>query len=132
MTDLIFLIDDYIMEIKESDLYNNYLIYSKKVNELYHLEFKELNNLNEKFNEVMKYGKYHPDFKDISKKYRDQRIKYYNFEEVILLKKYSKQLDEKISAFFNKLTKKISVHIPIFNELGMIESTTGGLSCGHK
>ena len=132
MTDLIFLIDDYIMEIKQSELYLNYLRYTNTVNELYHLDFKKLNELNDEFNEVIKYGTYHPDFKEISRKYREQRIKYYNFEEVKLLKTYSKQLDDKVNSFFNKLTKKISVHIPIFNELGMIESTTGGLSCGHK
>lgn len=131
MTELLLLIDDYIKDVKEMNSYKKYLKYYNVVNSTLIDDYNELLILKEKFDEVMKYGKYHPDYKEVLKSYQLKRINYYENENVIYLKKYQKEVEEIVNSFLNKLTKEISTNIPIINELGLVSNSLGGLSCGN-
>lgn len=130
MTELILLIDDYIEDVKNSNSYKNLVKYNNIVNTKYKDMYNELINLKIKFDDVSKYGNHHPDYKEVSIKYRDIRVKYYNNEDVKLLKKYEKEVDLLVNSFLNELTKSISSNIPIINELGLVTNNLGGLNCG--
>jgi|SRR5690625_1105645 len=131
MTELILLIDDYIKDFKNTKTYQNYYKYYNKVNTNHKDSYDDMIEAKNKFDEVMKYGKFHPDFKNVSKEYQEKRINYYENEDVKLFRKYQKEVENAINNFLNELTKEISSNIPIINELGLVTNSLGGLNCGN-
>ncbi|HHT55491.1 MAG TPA: hypothetical protein GX012_02900 [Acholeplasma sp.] len=130
MIELMFLIDDYIDEIKETKLYKDYYSKTMLVETKYKKQKQELIDLKIKFDEVMKVGKFHPDFSDVAKEYQRVRTLYYQNEDILLQRKLEKKLQDTINNFIKTITNKISDYIPTLNELGFIEKKKGGPTCG--
>ena len=131
MIELNFLIDDYIDEFKQTKLYKDYYEITELVQTKYKDKTKELVDLKNKFDEVMKIGKFHPDFKDVAKDYQRVRTEYYQNEDILLQRELEKKLQNSINNFIKTITEKISDHIPTLNELGFIEKKKGGPACGN-
>lgn len=130
MTELMLLIDDYIHEFKQTNLYQEYIKLTKEVNEKYRDEMKRLVEMRNEFNEVVKYGSYHPDFKRVTSEYQNLRKNYYEKEDVMLQLNLEKTIQSSIDSFIKTITSKISTYIPTKNELGFISKNKGGSSCG--
>lgn len=130
MIELMFLIDDYIDEIKETKLYKDYYSKTMLVETKYKKQKQELIDLKIKFDEVMKVGRFHPDFTDIAKEYQKVRSEYYSNEDIVLQKELEKNLQVTINNFIKTITNKISDHIPTLNEFGFVEKKKGGPACG--
>jgi|SRR5690554_5225177 len=131
MIELNFLIDDYIDEIKQTKLYQDYYEKTKLIETKYSKDKKALIEIKIKFDEVMKVGKFHPDFQEVAKEYQRVRTEYYQNEDIVLQRELEKKLQNYINNFVKTITTKISDHIPTLNELGFIEKKKGGPSCGN-
>lgn len=131
MTNIYNLIDDYINTIKESSIYKEYVNLVNKVNKDYKDIYIELLNYKNKFDDVMKYGKHHPDYSETVKTYQNLRIKYYNNLDVKRMNELRKLIEEKVNNFLKEITNVISSNIPVINELGLMSNNFGGLSCGN-
>src|SRR5690554_7087606 len=132
MIDLINLVDNYIDNIKNTKLYLDYVNISNSNKVKYKKDLEELTELKIKFDDVIKVGKFHPDFKEVTKKYQEHRIKYYSKEDIVLEKELSNKLLKELNNFIKEITNSISKHIPVSNELGFVEKVTGGSSCGSN
>lgn len=130
MIELNFLVDDYIDEIKNSAIYQDYVKLTREVNIKYQAEMDELVSLKTKLNEVIKIGKLHPDFKEVTSKYQLARTYFYEQDDVKLQISLEKALENEINNFIKTITMKISDYIPTVNELGFIDKKKGGPSCG--
>lgn len=132
MIDLINLVDNYLDNIKSTKLYQDYINIINNNKLKYKSELEELLHFKIKFDEVIKVGRFHPDFKEVTSKYQEKRIKYYNNKEVLMEKELTKKLEKELNNFINTITNAISIHIPISNELGFIKKSKGGSSCGSN
>src|SRR5690554_7916226 len=83
MIELNFLIDDYIDEFKQTKLYKDYYEITELVQTKYKDKTKELVDLKNKFDEVMKIGKFHPDFKEVASNYQKIRNDYYQNKDIV-------------------------------------------------
>lgn len=84
------------------------------------LEFKELNK---KYEEVSKYGKYHPDLKDVQKRFSTKKIELYNHPLIKEYKQCEKKIELILTEVASKLATSVSKKIKHPNELGLIEKS---------
>lgn len=109
-------------EIKGSEDY-------KKLQKLHKIidtnsEIKELINIfkkyNDKYEEVSKYGKYHPDLKKVQKQFSEAKTNLYSNK---LVKEY-KELENRIQKILDNISKELAIgvskKIKHPNELGLI------------
>src|SRR5690625_7595638 len=102
MTELILLIDDYIKDFKNTKTYQNYYKYYNKVNTTHKDSYDDMIEAKNKFEEVMNYGKLHPDFKNVSKEYQEKRVNDYENEDLTLIRKYQTEADNAIKHLVNE------------------------------
>lgn len=96
-------------EIKQSHEYKEML----RLNEVIKSEYKEiLKNYHktfEKFDEVLILGgKYHPDFKKVSKAYQEAKIELYEKEEVKTYFKYERKINELLKEISDEIFSSVS------------------------
>ena len=111
-----------VEEIKSKKEYKKLLELHKIIETDQHI--KELITIfqkyNDKYNEVSKYGKYHPDLKKVSKEFAQAKENLYSNE---IVKEY-KTLENLIQKEFNNISKElatsISPKIKHPNELGLV------------
>ncbi|VEU81222.1 YlbF family regulator [Haploplasma axanthum] len=128
MTDLLLLAYDYVDEFKNKDYYQEYISLSKMIDDKYYDDLIKVNKIKEEYDAVLEYGRYHPDFKDVTKKYSEAKKKLFEIDDIKRYFELDRIIEEEINEFLNKVTSSISENIPVFNKFGFI-TKKGGSSC---
>lgn len=129
LTNILLSAYDYLDELRENPKYIEYIKLNKEIKTVFAEEFKELDNCKKAFEEVLEYGRNHPDFKKVSSEY--SKISKELFSKPLLRKQLAlnNEIESLINNFLNEIVSEISPNIPVLNELGII-SNKGGFSCG--
>jgi len=109
-------------EIKDSKEYKKLLelkVVIAKTEEIQNL-ISNFNKLNNQYNEVAKYGKYHPDLKKVQKEFSIAKDLLYNNEVVKEYRRLEKFIQKKLDEISRSLAESISKKIKYPNELGLI------------
>ncbi|WP_162151096.1 hypothetical protein [Haploplasma modicum] len=130
MTNLTMLAYDYLDELRMDKNYIDYLKINKEIKENYKDELIKINEYKVAFEEVLSYGTYHPDFKEISEKYSNYSKELFSQPIFIEQLRLNTLIEHQINEFIKKITNSISSYIPYPNEYGMI-SKKGVNSCGY-
>jgi|GEM_PF-3176248 len=128
MIKLLLLVDDYVKEIKNKDYYKKYIYLNDMISDKYFDLIKLLNEKKEKYDEISKYGKYAPDFKEISNAYQKIKMEVMMVDEIKQYFFLNRKIEEEINDFFREISLAISPNIPVINKLGFI-SLKKGKSC---
>lgn len=99
-----------IDEFKQSELYQNYLLKSKAYRQEKMLPLIEMYNTEKKrFDEVSKYGKYHPDYEKVRLSYTNakttlfQTEEYRNYQDALMrLNFYLRDISRNITSIINE------------------------------
>lgn len=129
MTDLLMTAYDYLDYLRNNEKYQAYIKLNKEVKSEFKEEFANLAKAKKAFEEVLEYGKNHPDFKTAANHYSSLSKTLYSKPKLIEQVKLNQDLENNINEFLKSLTNLISDNIPILNELGIV-SKKGGISCG--
>ncbi|AIO19663.1 hypothetical protein KQ51_01789 [Candidatus Izimaplasma bacterium HR1] len=109
-------------EIKQKRKYKRLLELNKEIKKS--LQIQELinnfQNLNLKFEEVSKYGKYHPDLKQVQIKFSEAKTNLYTNEIVKEYKELENILQQELDEISSELALNISKKIRHPNEIGLI------------
>ncbi|MDY0277501.1 MAG: YlbF family regulator [Acholeplasma sp.] len=128
MTEILMLAYDYLDQLKASDEYHEYLILSKVIDDKYHDEVLKVNEIKEMFDEVSEYGKYHPEYKNISEKFSNAKKELFSYQDIKRYLELNRMLEERINDLLREVSFNISENIPVFNKFGFITSKGGGCS----
>lgn len=126
MTNILMLSYDYIDEIKASNDYLRLVWLNNNIEKLYQQEVLKFKKMEEKYNEVMEIGVYHPNFKEVSNEFAVVKKNLYEKAEVKEYFDLDKQIEFKINNLLNKVAEHVSKNIPVQNEFGFFK---GGGSC---
>ena len=80
----------------------------------------DFNKMKVKYEEVLKFGKYHPDLKDVQKAFSKTKETLYNNEVVQEYKKLEKVLQSELDNISREIATSVSKRIKHPNELGLI------------
>ncbi|MBB5172199.1 cell fate (sporulation/competence/biofilm development) regulator YlbF (YheA/YmcA/DUF963 family) [Texcoconibacillus texcoconensis] len=96
----------------------------------------QFQTLKEKYEEVQRFGKYHPDFDSISKEVREKKRELDTYPLVAEFKRAEKELDELLTDISQKIAYAVSPFIkvptgnPFFDQAGCSGGCGSGGSCG--
>lgn len=135
MTDVNILQESYDFSelILTSDVFNNYISIKKQVQHnsdaqemLQHFE-----GLKEKYEEVQRFGKYHPDFKKITSEVRDYKRKVDTYPLIAEYKESEKELENLLNEVSQIIAHAVSseIKVPSGNPFFDSSSSCGG-GCG--
>lgn len=112
------LIDD----IKQSDVYLQLVDLNMTIKESAEIQEKQrlFLKLRDKYEDVKKYGKYHPDLKRIQHEFSIAKEALYNIDEVKRYKQNEKELQKVLDQISIELGQSVSSLIPVPNEIGLI------------
>lgn len=105
-------------EFKTSEVYKRYLEL-KEITLKFSKEFKEFNDLNERFHNL-EGGKYNPSFKDYAAKLSIAKSKLFSIPEVKELFKLEAHIQFQLDEISRKVAGVISEDIKVPNELGIL------------
>lgn len=111
-----------IDEIKSKKEYKRLVELSAIINkdeEIQHL-IKEFNKAKEKYEEVSKYGKYHPDLKKVQLNLKDKKETLYGNGIIEEYKSLEKQIQKDLDDISTKISEAVSEKIKHPNEIGLI------------
>jgi len=109
-------------EIKAQDSYKRILVLKNEIdnnpqiNEL----VKTFQKLNEKYEEVTKYGKYHPDLKKVKQDFSTAKVNLYTHDVVKEYKALEKELQRELNLISTEIAVAVSSKIKHPNELGLV------------
>jgi len=127
MTDIMMQAYQVLDEIKLDPVYQEIKRLDKIIVELYAKEIELFQQTKAIYDQVMKDGgTYHPDFKDVVKKYGEAKMDLYSKPELKLYFDYEKQFQDDLNVFLSDLSKTASDHIKTPNKLGIVKK---GGSC---
>lgn len=108
-TQLIDLTYEAVDEIKQQDMYINYIAAKKEIDkiELRPL-FDAFNQAKSQFDEVSKYGKFHPDYKQATFKLMETKTALYSTKEYIAYQKANETLNLYLRDISFKITQMLS------------------------
>ncbi|OIJ17725.1 regulator [Anaerobacillus alkalidiazotrophicus] len=98
----------------------------------------EFNKLKDKFEEVQRFGKYHPDYANVSKEVREMKRKLDLYDPIASFKKAEKQLEELLNEISLIIAHAVSDKIkvptgnPFFDSMSCGGGCGAGGSCGCK
>ncbi|MCS4486744.1 YlbF family regulator [Staphylococcus americanisciuri] len=112
--------------IQQSDIYQNYLSAKKnldndEVAQRYYLTFLKSK---EQYDEVMRFGRYHPDYQAVMLETRRQKRVYDMHETVVIFKQCEYELQLLLDEVVTILASSVSAHVkvdagtPLFNQPG--------------
>lgn len=129
MTEILLSAYDYLDDLRDNPKYIEYIKLNQEVKITFKEEFLKLAQAKKAFEDVLEYGRNHPDFKKVSAEYSN--ISKELFSKPMLRKQLSlnNEIESLINEFLNEIVNEISPNIPVLNELGII-SNKGGFSCG--
>jgi cell fate (sporulation/competence/biofilm development) regulator YlbF (YheA/YmcA/DUF963 family) len=127
MTEIILQAYHVLDEIKRDEKYIEIKYLDKKMLELYDLEIKTFNQTKLDFEQMMQDGGiYHPDYKEISKKYIEAKQNLYTKPLVKRYFELEKEFQTELNDFLYELSHAVSDHIKSPDKLGIIKK---GGSC---
>ena len=77
-------------------------------------------SLKSKYDETIKYGKYHPDLKKVQSDFSSAKSQLYNNEIIREYKKLEKEIQKKLDYISESIAKSVSQKIKHPNEIGLI------------
>ncbi|MCT8139048.1 YlbF family regulator [Anaerobacillus sp. CMMVII] len=98
----------------------------------------EFNKRKDEFEEVQRFGKYHPDYSRVSKEVRELKRKLDLYEPIALFKKSEKELEELLNevslivAHSVSKTIKVPTGNPFFDSMSCSGGCASGGGCGCK
>ncbi len=109
-------------EIKDKKEYKRLLELKKIINTdpLIINLVKEFNNAKKTYNEVSKYGKYHPDLKDAKNTLAKTKEALLSNVVVIEYKQFEKEIQKTLDIISKKIAQSISYKVKYPNEIGII------------
>lgn len=111
-----------IDEIKKQDKYQKLLLLRKEVNNNIEIQsmIETFNKNKTKFEEVSKYGKYHPDLKKVQKELSESKNQLFLNDVVKEIKQLEKDIQHDLDKISREISQSISNKIRFPNELGLI------------
>lgn len=94
--------------IKSDPRYKRAKELSVLIDEKYKAEADAMHAAEEKYNEALKYGSYHPDLKKLELSYSEAKKALYSKDEVLEYLKLYKELQSELDIMFNKIKEGIS------------------------
>lgn len=110
-------------EIKSTKAYQELLVLSQKINNnsnLLHL-IDEHKKWQKKYEDVKKYGKYHPDLKKVSYEFSLAKETLYTDPLFVEYKKREKEVEKMLNSLSATLAQAVSEKIRYKNEIGLIK-----------
>ncbi|PKK97072.1 MAG: hypothetical protein CVV58_03115 [Tenericutes bacterium HGW-Tenericutes-3] len=127
MTEIMMQAYEVLDEIKKDPVYQSMKAYNQLIIDKYSQEIQLFKEANETYNQVMKDGgKYHPDFKEVVKRFSQAKTDLYQKEEVVKYFELEKIFQDDLNEFLKTLSQSVSKYIKTPNKLGIV--TQGG-SC---
>lgn len=110
----------FVDDFKDTNEYKELMNLKEKINEQLKEKVKRFNDLKEKYEECLKYDKYHPDLKRIQKELSEAKTSLFSEELVIKYKELEKTLEENLNTLLTNICQKVSNKIKnnnIINDL---------------
>ena len=127
MTEIIMQTYNVLDEIKSDPVYQSIKTYDKLISDKYNIEIEKFQQAKKIYNQVMTDGgRFHPDFKEVTKNLGQVKKELYQKQEVIKYLELEKTFQDNLNEFLTVLGKAVSDHIKTPNALGIV--TQGG-SC---
>jgi cell fate (sporulation/competence/biofilm development) regulator YlbF (YheA/YmcA/DUF963 family) len=80
----------------------------------------QFNNYKEKYQEVQKYGKYHPDLKEVQIGFSEAKTSLYNHVLILEYKQLEKKIQSLLDRISTEIAEAISPKIKHPNDIGLI------------
>ncbi len=118
--------------IVESDIYASFeqAKYALEQNDEAHLLYQSFLKLKVKYDDVMRFGKYHPDYKQIMLETRQRKRAYEMLEVVMQYKAKEMELQHLIDEVVTKIAYAVSDHVKIETGNPFFQTTHGGCASG--
>ncbi len=127
MTEIIMQAYETADEIVNDPRFKRIVTLNKLIDQLYPNEINAFEEAKIKYDNVMSTGgKYHPDFKKVTKLLSETKAALYNQKEVLEYRQLEREFEQDLNTFIFDMTSKISEHIPSPNAFGLIKK---GGSC---
>ncbi len=113
---------DLVTEIKGSLEFKRILELKKVISQSSEIDdlIKKFKTLKNKYEEVIKYGKYHPDLKSVQNDFSIAKSQLYSNEIIREYKKLENKIQKKLDYVSENIAKSVSHKIKHPNELGLI------------
>lgn len=110
-------------EIKDSKSYQELLLLKEKLNQDEHVIslVEQYKKSYDKYVEVKKYGKYHPDLKKVQNEYSKNKELLYTHPLVMSYKKYEKEIEKMLNDISREIANAVSKKIKYKNEIGLMK-----------
>lgn len=117
------LVYDLVDDIKSKQEYKRYIELHQKMEE--DQEIKELikvfNKIKVKYEEVSKYGKYHPDLKQVQQELSVTKAKVYEHPVIKEYKELEKDIQKELNHISAQIAQSVSLKIKHPNDIGLIK-----------
>lgn len=123
--------------IQQSDVYQNYLTAKKRLDndEVAQRYYDVFMKSKEKYEEVMRFGRYHPDYQTVMLETRRLKRAYETYETVVTFKQCEHELQLMLDEVVTILASSVSEHVkvdagtPLFNQTGCGCGSGNGCQC---
>lgn len=124
-----FLMQSYTIadEIKTGDAFKRLVALKKQIDNDCSEEIKAFKYEEERYNDVIQYGTYHPDYKTVTLAFSQAKTKLYTHPLVKEYREIEKIIQQELDAFSRELAKAVSDHATAPNDLGLLK----GVGCHH-
>ncbi|MCD8509264.1 MAG: YlbF family regulator [Bacillus sp. (in: Bacteria)] len=129
---------DFSEVITSSEIFHKYILakHALEKDEEAQGMIKEFNVLKEKYDEVQRFGKYHPDFTTVSKEVRERKRFMDTYTTIANFKKAENELNDLLVEVSGIIANAVSPHIkvptgnPFFDQSSCSGGCGSGGSCG--
>lgn len=123
--------------IQQSDVYQNYLVAKRNLDndELAQRYYQAFMKGKAQYDEVMRFGRYHPDYQKVMLETRRQKRVYDTHDTVVQFKQCEHALQLLLDEMVTILASSVSEHVkvdagtPLFNQSGCGCGSGGGCQC---
>ncbi|WP_413379991.1 YlbF family regulator [Alkalihalobacillus sp. 1P02AB] len=134
MVDLIEEASDLAQAISESEVFVDYVIKKKQLEQDKEAQkaISDFNRLKDQYEEVQRFGKYHPDYKEVSSTIRQTKRKLDLIPTVMEFKKAEKELEQLLNEVSGVIAHSVSqtIKVPTGNPFFDQMSCSGGCGSG--
>ncbi len=113
---------DLVDEIKSQNNYKRLLVLKEEIDENSEIQdmIFNFNKMNEKYEEVIKYGKYHPDLAKVQKEFSKTKELLYTNPVIKEYKTIEKEIQTQLDVISKEIALAISKKVRYPNEVGLI------------
>ncbi|GGA81479.1 YlbF family regulator [Staphylococcus muscae] len=123
--------------IRQSDVFQNYLEAKRQLDqdEVASAYYRAFMKTKESYEEVQRFGRYHPDYQEVMLKTRRQKRAYDTHETVVTFKQCEHDLQLLLDEVVTILASSVSEHVkvdagtPLFNQASCGCGSGGGCQC---